>query len=404
MKKTWIYLACGLVLSLAMSSCKDKEKENEEEGVEAEVVLKAAMTPYVNNTVIPTYKGMADYAIEIAADVEKILAESNANEKSENTALIETAMDHWKQSREYWERSEAFLYGPADKMGIDPHIDSWPFSETEFIALIGNESAMKEYRQKLIDNVELDEEEYGMFGFHALEYMLFEDGKAHKVGDFNNNQWVLMNIVANDLRNQTVLLEACWAGFDNISAAKQQILTAAGLKERCTSNYPNGFGDYMINPAEGRIFVSYTDAAIELVEGCLDIANEVGNIKIGTAAVVGGEDYDADYIESPYSLNSLKDFEDNIVSIRNAYFGSKSGDASVHDFIAAKDATVDGNLKTAIENAIASIQAIPAPFRDHADSEEARNAVKVCGTDLVKALQAVHTVLAGNEYVFEEED
>lgn len=402
MKKIWIYVACGLVLSLAFSSCK-KNKDEAEDATDAEVMLKSAMTPYVNNTVIDTYKGMANYAILLADDVKAILEESNKNASSSNTELIEKAMDDWKKSRVYWEQSEAFLYGPADKMGIDPHIDSWPFAESNFLALIANDEEMSAYRQKLVENVELDEEEYGMFGFHALEYMLFKDGKAHKVGDFTNNQWVFMNIVANDLRNQTILLEACWAGFNNVSDAKQNVLTEAGLKDRCVNNYPNGFGDYMINPDEGRVFVNYVDAAIEIIEGCIDIANEVGNTKIGTAALVNSEDYDANYIESPYSLNSLTDFEDNIHSIEHAYFGSKSGDASVHDYVASVNADVDSKLKSALDAAVASIKAIPAPFRDHANSEESRTAVTVCGTDLVKALQAVHTVLAGNEYVLEED-
>ena len=404
MKKLFVSAVCGVMLAAALVSCGGTG--NEEELTEKEAALKAAMTPYIEKTVVPTYKGMADAAITLADDVAAILAESKANPSSDNTALVEKAGNSWTLSRKYWEQSEAFLYGPADYEGIDPHIDSWPFDETGFNSIISDATQMEKYKNALETNATLDEEEYGVLGYHSLEFVLFTNGKAHKVGDFTTDQWTFMTVVANDLRNQAVLLEACWAGVNNISADKKALLTSAKLID-AANKYPanGGFGSYMTAPGEGRQFVTYEGAAAQLIEGCFDIADEVGNIKIGTACNAAADNIeDRNYIESPYSLHSIIDFEDNIHSIEHAYFGSESGDVSLHDYIAKQNKDVDAEMRTAVDNAIAAIRAIPEPFYENAQSAAAKEAVEVVGTNLVDAIQAVHRVLTGVEYVAEEEE
>ena len=403
MKRNIFYAACGIVLAV-FTACNGTAPT--EQLTEKEKALKEALTPYVENTVIPTYAGMADAAIELAENVADILKESTANPNSDNTALVQKACDNWTLSRKYWEQSEAFLYGPADYEGIDPHIDSWPFDETGFNEVISDPTAIKKYSDALLTNATLDEEEYGLLGYHALEYVLYENGKAHKVSDFTTAQWTFMAVVANDLRNQAVLLEACWAGVNNITAEKKELLTTSGLIT-AANRYPmdGGFGSYMTNPDYGRVFVTYEGAAAQLVQGCFDIADEVGNIKIGTACfAAAGNVEDRNYIESPYSLHSIIDFVDNIRSIEHSYYGSKSGDASIHDYISSVNSTVDADMRTAIDNAVNAIQAIKEPFYDNAQTSEAQRAVTVVGTNLVDAIQAVHRVLTGEDYQPEEEE
>ena len=64
------------------------------------------------------------------------------------------------------------------------------------------------------------------------------------------------------------------------------------------------------------------DAAMQqIIDGCMDISDEVGTSKIGKPHT--GED--KNYIESPYSENSITDFYDNILSIQNSYMGGIDG-------------------------------------------------------------------------------
>ena len=146
--------------------------------------------------------------------------------------------------------------------------------------------------------------------------------------------------VAGDLRNHCIFLEAAWVGEDNISSTKKQVLadvrneTQFAAKnvsiQRVLEDLSNGlcYADEMNNPQEGggNDFVNYLQAVQSLAgeDGIQNIANEVGNIKIGNPTGMGAGDeyeYDPDYIESPYSLNSINDFLGNIISIENAYKG-----------------------------------------------------------------------------------
>lgn len=233
---------------------------------------------------------------------------------------------------------------------------------------------------------------YGLIGFHSVEYMLFEltddenASKPHST-DYTAEELTYLCAVADDLAEQTVCLEACWRGTDNISAEKQQILADADL------DYGENYGDEMKNArSAGSRFKTYQEAAEEIIQGCIDIADEVGNTKIGRPHS-GSSLEDKNYIESPYSLNSIEDFIDNVISIRNAYCGTNAGDASVSDYVKSVDKDLDAELRRAIDDAIAAISAIPEPFAKTAGGAEAERAVKVVGTDLVDVLEKVNDLI-----------
>lgn len=371
----------------AMTSCSDDN--NEPAGGDdvalspKEQALKTAVGAYVDKTVLPTYASMADAAIELR-DLCHVMRDKHAA-GTLTTADIEAAGRVWKQSRKSWELSEAFLFGPAANHNIDPHIDSWPLDKAAMERLLEDIRAGKQW--SLANNGG-----YGLIGFHSVEYMLFEltdDENASKPHSTNYTAEELTYLcaVADDLAEQTVCLEACWRGTDNISAEKQQILADADL------DYGENYGDEMKNArSAGSRFKTYQEAAEEIIQGCIDIADEVGNTKIGRPHS-GSSLEDKNYIESPYSLNSIEDFIDNIISIRNAYCGTNAGDASVSDYVKSVDKDLDAELRRAIDDAIAAISAIPEPFAKTAGGAEAERAVKVVGTDLVDVLEKVNDLI-----------
>lgn len=368
---------------IAVASCSEDNNSTIENRSGMDAMLEQAVNAYVDHTVLPTYKGMADAAVELAdrcADIQARHAEGTLTQSD-----IIAAGEVWKASRRYWELSEAFLYGPATNHNIDPHIDSWPLDKVSMDNLLASIRAQQSW--SLYNNGG-----YGLLGFHALEYMLYEltpdeNSSLPHSTSYTAEELVYMVAVAEDLRDQCVCLEACWAGTENISAEKQQILEDAEL------DYGENYGWEMKNSGKpGSHFITFQDAAEEILQGCIDIADEVGTQKIGRPGM-GASEEDKDYIESPYSLNSIEDFADNIRSIRNAYYGSVEGDASVSACIAVIDADLDARVRAQIDATIAAIELIPEPFAKNATSEVARAAMTSCAVDLTGVLEEAYDAL-----------
>jgi len=375
----------ALAIGLSLTSCSEDNGGSIDDVLSPkEAALQKAAGAYVGNTVLPTYKGMADNAIKLFDLCEEISRKHAAGTLTQ--ADIVAAGDVWKASRRYWELSEAFLFGPAADYNIDPHIDSWPLDK----------AAMDRLLQSIRNGEELSLDNnfgYGLLGFHSIEYMLFqlsadENSSMPHSADYTAEEVAYMLMVAEDLRNQCVCLEACWAGTANVSDEKQTILEVAELDK------DKNYGDMMLNAGKaGSIYKTYQAVAEEIIQGCIDIADEVGNTKIGRPNQGGSLD-DRNYIESPYSLNSIDDFQENIRSIQNSYIGSEAGDASISDYIRSVNPGLDTEMRQAIDDAIAAIGAIPEPFAKNARSAEATKAVTVTGTDLLGVLEKVYSELS----------
>lgn len=387
MKKIFFYATLLAVAATSLTSCNQDKKDDVDSP--KETALKAAMTPYVDNTVIATYKNLSDATITLYNNCENIFSKFEANTLTD--ADVKAAAESWTAARRYWELSEAFLFGPAANHNIDPHIDSWPLDKDGMDAMLGNAEQMKLIEEQGADYVG-DKLGYGLLGFHAIEYMLYASDNAdksnvrtHDISTYTRAELVYLVAVAEDLRNQTVALEASWAGIDKITKEKQAILEDAEIDYGV--EFAKGYGSYM-KVATGGTYATYQEAAEELIQGCIDIADEVGNTKIGRPNNASSEE-DRNYIESPYALNSIEDFQDNIRSIQNAYCG-------VSDYIKSVDANLDAECRKAIEDAINAIGQIAEPFALDANAKgaEASNAVKVVGTDLVDVLNKVNAKLS----------
>ncbi|MDE6375416.1 MAG: hypothetical protein K2L09_06785 [Alistipes sp.] len=342
-----------------------------------ETALKSVAADFVNKTVVPTYRSLADACIELQASCEAML--EAYDEGALTDERIRTAGDDWKRARQYWEWSEAFLFGAASDYDIDPHIDSWPLDLNALQSMVLNNAQTMAYIEQNPDFVSTLG--FGLLGFHALEYMLFAEGGTRAARTLDRPQLVYLVGVANDLCNQCVRLEAAWCGgIDAVSEAKRTILEDAELDE------VEDYGGYMLDAGQvGSRYKSYTEVGEEMLQGCIDIATEVGSQKIGRPAN-GTSEEDINYIESPHSYNSRQDFVDNIISIRNAYEGSNAGDASIGDWIASVNPTLDKEVREAIAEAIAKIEACPAPFVKTRTDQRWKEAAEYCNVDLVRAL------------------
>lgn len=122
----------------------------------------------------------------------------------------------------------------------------------------------------------------------------------------------------------------------------------------------------------------------QILDGCADIANEVGDAKIKDPYdyYVSGDVTKALYaVESWYSWHSREDYSNNIISIRNAYYGTRDGSVSpnsISALISANDAARDADIVAAITGAYNKILAIPQPFRNHIVCAESEAAMEAC--------------------------
>lgn len=372
MKKIFKWVLCGACV-IAMAAC--KKGGSTDVSSDKEEALQRVMAPYVNNTVIATYSKMADEGLVLLDKCEQILKAQEAG--TDYSTLMAEAGTAWRAMRKHWEQSEAFLYGPAAGHNIDPHIDSWPLDFNAMNALLNDPVRMAAIEEQGGAYVG-DQLGYALKGFHACEYLLFESvlkegravgtGKPHAANLSHAEAVYLLGIVE-DLTQQAILLEYAWAG--EVNAAKTKV-----LEDGEVDVYEDKYGAQMINAGKaGSVYVTYQEAAEEIIAGCVDIADEVADAKMGNPYLSSTPE-ERDYIESPYSCTSTIDFADNIISIRNAYEGAQTGDYSISNYVYRHDAELDGKVRTAIADAIASIEKIRDFENTAKDNPQVKEAIE----------------------------
>ena len=362
-----------LCMGLLFTACGSDDPEPDVNQLDA--TKTAILSQYVNGVVVPTYKSLADNAIELS----ELCAQLR---KNPSQSLVDQACDKWIEARKYWELSEAFLFGAAGDYFIDPHIDSWPLKKSSLDEVLNNSALMAELDEDGAGADGFTTLGYGLLGFHAVEYVLFRDGAPRELSNITENELIYNAAVAEDLAIQAARLEASWAGMSNVSSIKQQMLEDNELEP--SMNY----GETMINAgkAGNDSYKTQLDAMVQLLQGASDISDEVGNTKI-TDPVNSGNVLD---VESWYSWNSIADFTDNLRSVRNAYYGSLNGQVntnSMASYMARNHASIDNELRRAIDNAITTVAAMPAPFRNHLTKAETQAAVDACNA-LMEQLDA----------------
>ena len=321
-------------------------------------------------------------------------------------AALDQACADWKTARANWENTEAFLFGAADVYSIDPHTDTWPVAANDLADVLRDEKAMSN-----LDNF-IKTANSGILGYHGLEYVLFRQGKPRDISQLTNLEYNYICAVAKDLYYATATLEAAWDSKESNTERHQIALNYVathnsinddGDAEGALGEFTN-FGKAFKNPGTGD-WETALDATLEIISGCQDIIGEVGDSKIGLPYT--GED--ATYIESPYAYNSIVDFYDNIVSCKNALYGSMGAttpnEKSLIYFCKnAGNATLAAQANTVctkLENALTKINAMKAPFALYYSDASCKAAIDALG-ELDDALSEMGETLkgyAGNDVV-----
>ncbi|RDV37178.1 peptidase M75 [Bradymonadaceae bacterium TMQ3] len=288
-----------------------------------------------DQVIVPTYELLNTRASALVVAVDAfVLAPTDIT--------LEAAQDAWKATREPWEQSEGFLFGPVDAAGIDPALDSWPVEKAELDGVLASDDELTETYVASLD--------VNKKGFHAVEYLLFGQSSTKSAADFTEREFDYLVASANELQANTEYLADAWTEGVDGQPAYRDIFVSAG-------------------DADNAVYPSRAAAAQEIVEGLVGILDEVANGKIGDPYT----EQDTLLVESQFAFNSLSDFKDNMRSVQNAYLGrveaaSTSG-SGLTVFVSAKDSELDDKVKVEIQATIDALDQIAEPFRDSITDE-----------------------------------
>lgn len=246
-----------------------------------------------------------------------------------NQANLNAARQSWKNVRAVWEQSEAFLFGPVATDNIDPGSDTWPVDFNALDSLLATSNTFNQaYITTLGDELK---------GYHPAEYLLWGSNGSKMATDLTPRELAYLTALAADLHMKTTSLFASWHPL-NANNYSLEIINAG----KPSSSYP-----------------SQKAALEEIVNAMIGICDEVANGKIAEPFNLVNPALE----ESPFSQNSLADFKNNMIGVRNVYYGKYQQDGfGIHDFLNKNNLSLHNNVANQIENAVNSFNAITVPF------------------------------------------
>ena len=374
--------AAALAFTMGFTSCSDDDND-EQDVTFSSSELKEVNADYVDNTVVATYRNLADYNKQLVADL---------NAMSDDAGVAK-ACKTWTQSRKWWEFSEAFLFGAAGDYAIDPHTDTWPFDRTQFdkyMSLYKNAKLGEEGFENETNTInEAIATGQNLTGFHAVEYLIFREGQPRHFADMTANEIYFAKTAAQDLYLSSLKLVSAWGG--KVSADEQALLDEVEFAS--SINYGENFKNA---GNAGSTYSTVVLASKEIIAGANDIIGEVRDSKIGAPAT--GED--VNYIESPHARNSIQDFYDNIMSVKHALYGGCTVDGTTPEAKSLigiclkndKTKAAAQNVMTNLENALSKISSMKKPFVLYYTDQSAKDAMEALD-GLEESLNALDKLL-----------
>ena len=202
---------------------------------------------------------------------------------------------------------------------------------------------------------------------------------------------------------------AAWGNY-----AVNVAMLLASDAETLSNAWAGGFADAFKRHTAESGYKSANDCVQQIIEGCIDIANEVGTAKIGEPYDYwkAGQTTQAVYaVESWYSWHSRDDYKNNILSIANSLAGQRlNGDPSKFDYgamigdMGAASSVIAECMKNNATRQAAinvwkdvcaawdAIDKIPQPFRNNIGSAETVAAMEACA-NLVSSLEVLNGMI-----------
>jgi uncharacterized iron-regulated protein len=360
------------MMAVAFSSCEKDSGGNAGTEDDNDKLFESILKTYVETTVVPTYKALAEAALEMRTANEAL-------KLNPTDATMQAASDAWMKARVAWEISEAFLFGPVgdQALDIDGHIDSWPL-ERELIDAVLADGALGLTGE---DAWLMDAE---VIGFHVTEYLLYREGQARPVADLSAEERNYLAAATDALVWDCVLAYVAWVGEANVTEAMRTVFNENSDVVTHLNNNPY-YKDFAQRLTTKEGYSSWGDALSEIAVGASEIAGEVGATKI-EAPYMAQKTED---VESWYSWHSLDDYQNNILSIKNAYLGGMDNNSrqsvTLGAYLAQANPQLDSQIKAKIDDCLSKIAAIGTGglsfyevVRDQVNAAQVEAAVDAC--------------------------
>lgn len=338
------FFLTSLTLSFVILLGCNKAREIDESEVDFRQLQQSVINDFTNNVALNTYLQMSIRAGNLHTAIQAL-----DNDPSHNNLLA--ARNAWTSLREVWEQSESFLFGPVEDNDYDPHMDTWPTDYVQMDSLLASDNALEVQ--------DVSKLTLSLRGFHPVEYIIFGNHGSRKASDLTPRQKKYMVSLSEDLLNSCNALYLSWTSAPENFA--QEVLTAGTGSSK---------------------YATRKDLFLTMAGALAGICEEVGEGKLKEPF----EMQNPEIVESPYSGNSITDFQNNITGIRNVYLGLNGGRGLSH-LVAAKNKALDNTIKAKISTAISSFDNITVPF------EEAIFSQRVQLQQTMSALQDLRDVL-----------
>lgn len=313
--KNKLFIISALVLFVA--ACKKDDVQNNSSSATAQQFI----SDYSTKVVYENYKDLEQKAILLETAVSNFAADRSNNKLAEACAA-------WRNCRQAWEQSEAYLFGPVATENLDPSIDTWPINYKDMDSLLASNAQINE--------AFLHQVQESLKGFHPLEYMLFGEKGNKSAAEFNDRQLVYSVALAQNIATQCAVIRTSW---------------------------DPALGNFMINltaPGAGKHYESKRAVMEQIVKSLIEICEEVGEEKIGQPFV----SKDPSLEESPFSKASLSDFENNMKGVQNVFlgqYGISTGRGLSH-YLSGNNLALKLKLEQNINAVLGSFNTITMPF------------------------------------------
>lgn len=316
-----ILLLIAFAGSTILSSCK-KDENDSNASVSNESLQTSMLTDFSYEIALPLYQDMEN---QMTSFYSACLALQNTTDQSN----LDAARLAWKQVRSTWEKSESFLFGPVSTNNIDPSTDTWPVDFNALDSLLNTSNA---FTQTYINN--LGDE---LKGYHPAEYLLWGQNSNKTANQFTTRELEFLTALSADLQLKATSLRNSWDPSVNGNYSWE--IKNAG------------------NPQS--IYPSQKAAFEEIINAMAGICDEVANGKIAEPFNNNNPSLE----ESPFSKNSINDFQNNIRGVELVYYANyNSNKTGLDDFLKANNLTLHNKITNQITNALNSFNAVTDPF------------------------------------------
>ncbi|MGB8698219.1 MAG: imelysin family protein [Thermosynechococcaceae cyanobacterium] len=346
-----ILFALPCLVTLTLSGCGNTDNTPSPQVQLAPQILR----DFADQVVIPNHALFATRAEALSQAIGRFTQSPNAN-------TLGAAQQAWVAARAAWEQTECFGFGPADALGYDGALDTWPVNETDLKALLSSNQPLTPESVRQMKETEK--------GFHAIEYFLFGTAKNRQPGDLTPRERQYLQLAGADFAQVAQNLAASWSQGVEGKVAYREVFTSAGQPANTT--YP-----------------TLQAGKAELIQGMLDSLDEVANEKIGKTFA----ERNPQLAESRFSFNTLTDMKSNLQGVQNVYLGrfpdGQTQGQGLSDWMAQTHPALDTEFKAQLQTAMDALAQIPSPFERAILDPKAADAIKTAQSAINQARETL---------------